>query len=63
MELGRIILMTDGETHSLIRRKWLTKIFVCGDVLSFMTQASGTELSTTFVDQYTVSNTEVQVVE
>ena len=39
--LGRIILMTDGESHSLIRRKWLTKIFVAGDVISFLLQAGG----------------------
>ncbi|KAF5971562.1 RTM1-like protein [Fusarium bulbicola] len=38
MILGRIILLTEGEHHSLIRRKWLTKIFVFGDVASFMLQ-------------------------
>ncbi|GME34133.1 putative RTM1-like protein [Neofusicoccum parvum] len=38
MGLGRIILITYGETHSLIRLKWLTKIFVCGDVVSFVLQ-------------------------
>ncbi len=42
MVLGRIILLTDGETHSFIRKKWLTKIFVAGDVISFFTQAGGT---------------------
>jgi hypothetical protein len=41
MILGRIILLTDGEHHALIRRKWLTKIFVAGDVLSFLMQSSG----------------------
>ncbi|KAH8598860.1 RTA1 like protein-domain-containing protein [Bisporella sp. PMI_857] len=41
MILGRIILMTDGESHSLIKRKWLTKIFVCGDILAFTVQAGG----------------------
>lgn len=41
MELGRIILLVDGEAHVLIRKKWLTKIFVCGDVLSFFLQAGG----------------------
>lgn len=39
--LGRIILLTDGEAHSLIRQKWLTKIFVAGDVLSFLMQSGG----------------------
>ncbi|EKG17834.1 RTA-like protein [Macrophomina phaseolina MS6] len=41
MVLGRIILLTDGEQHSMIRQKWLTKIFVTGDVISFMVQAGG----------------------
>ncbi|KAJ5316505.1 hypothetical protein PENANT_c019G02459 [Penicillium antarcticum] len=41
MTLGRIIFMLDGEKCSLIRLKWLTKIFVAGDVLSFLMQASG----------------------
>ncbi|KAH8911194.1 RTA1-domain-containing protein [Coniochaeta sp. PMI_546] len=41
MELGRIILRVDGEAHALIRKKWLTKIFVCGDVLSFVLQVGG----------------------
>ncbi|KAF9729152.1 hypothetical protein PMIN06_000059 [Paraphaeosphaeria minitans] len=39
--LGRIILLTDGEKHSLIRQRWLTKIFVAGDVLSFLVQSGG----------------------
>jgi len=41
MLLGRIILVTDGESHSLIRNRWLTKIFVTGDVFSFMMQGAG----------------------
>ncbi|KAF1361124.1 RTA1-domain-containing protein [Lizonia empirigonia] len=39
--LGRIILLVDGEQYSLIRRKWLTKVFVTGDVISFLVQAGG----------------------
>lgn len=42
MLLGRIILLVDGEAHSIVRRTWLTKIFVMGDVLSFLMQSSGT---------------------
>lgn len=42
MVLGRIILLVDGEELSLIRKKWLTKIFVTGDVLSFVMQGAGT---------------------
>ena len=41
MCLGRIILITDGEQHSIIRGKWLTKIFVVGDVISFVMQGAG----------------------
>ncbi|KAL0935466.1 RTA1 domain protein [Colletotrichum truncatum] len=41
MILGRIILLTDGEQHALIKRRWLTKIFVAGDVLSLLLQSSG----------------------
>ncbi|CAI7664140.1 unnamed protein product [Penicillium pancosmium] len=41
MTLGRIIEMLDAERSSMIRLKWLTKIFVAGDVLSFLMQASG----------------------
>lgn len=41
MCLGRIIRITDGERHSLIRAKWLTKIFVIGDVISFLMQGAG----------------------
>lgn len=41
MILGRLILTLSAEHHSLIRLKWLTKIFVTGDVFSFLLQAAG----------------------
>ncbi|PMD38881.1 RTA1-domain-containing protein [Hyaloscypha variabilis F] len=41
MVLGRIILLTDGESHSPIRVRWLTKVFVLGDVISFLAQSAG----------------------
>ncbi|KAJ5782666.1 hypothetical protein N7457_004440 [Penicillium paradoxum] len=41
MELGRIMIVTGGERLSPIRRSWLTKIFVVGDVISFFVQAGG----------------------
>ncbi|KAF1364806.1 RTA1 like protein [Lizonia empirigonia] len=41
MILGRLILLTGGEKYSLVRRTWLTKIFVGGDVISFMMQSAG----------------------
>jgi hypothetical protein len=42
MTLGRIIILTNGEEYSVIRKKWLTKIFVFGDCFSFLLQSSGT---------------------
>ncbi|KAH7378030.1 RTA1 protein [Cadophora sp. MPI-SDFR-AT-0126] len=41
MELSRIIILVDGESRALIKKKWLTKIFVIGDVLSFFIQGGG----------------------
>jgi hypothetical protein len=41
MELGRLVTLVDGEEYTLIRKQWLTKIFVCGNVLSFMVQSAG----------------------
>jgi hypothetical protein len=45
MCLGRIILITDGEQHSIIRGRWLTKLFVVGDVISFLMQGAGESIS------------------
>lgn len=45
MELARIVLMVEADHALFIRRKWLTTIFVCGDVLSFLMQSSGEHLS------------------
>ncbi|OJJ77742.1 hypothetical protein ASPBRDRAFT_202660 [Aspergillus brasiliensis CBS 101740] len=41
MEFGRLMIMADGEQYSIIRRTWLTKIFVLGDVISFFAQFIG----------------------
>ncbi|KAF8849666.1 RTA1-domain-containing protein [Acephala macrosclerotiorum] len=41
MTLGRMILLTQGEKLAPIPARWLTKIFVCGDVLSFVVQSGG----------------------
>ncbi len=41
MELGRIVQLVHGDCHLFIRRRWLTRIFVTGDVLSFLMQAGG----------------------
>jgi hypothetical protein len=41
MELGRIISVVDGEGHVIIRKEWMTKLFVAGDVVSFFLQGGG----------------------
>ncbi|KAI0122205.1 RTA1-domain-containing protein [Daldinia grandis] len=41
MILGRIVELTDGDSYILIRRRWLTKIFVAGDIVSLLFQISG----------------------
>ncbi|KAF4465663.1 rta1 domain-containing [Fusarium albosuccineum] len=41
MVLGRLIQFLDAGTLSPIRPRWLTKVFVLGDVLSFVTQGAG----------------------
>lgn len=41
MILGRLTCMLEAEAYSVIRVKWLTKIFVLGDVFSFLAQGAG----------------------
>jgi hypothetical protein len=41
MTLGRIILLIDGERHSLVKQRWLTKMFVAGDAVCFCMQSGG----------------------
>ena len=41
MTLGRIVRSVQGDQYSLIRLRWLTSIFVTGDVLCFMIQGGG----------------------
>ncbi|KAJ5360704.1 hypothetical protein N7517_009895 [Penicillium concentricum] len=47
MTLGRIIRSVHAEEHSLVRINWLTKIFVMGDVVSFLVQGSASGLMAT----------------
>lgn len=42
MVLARIITFVNAADLSIIPVKWLTKVFVSGDVLSFLLQAAGT---------------------
>ncbi|EAW10921.1 RTA1 domain-containing protein [Aspergillus clavatus NRRL 1] len=44
MELGRLIRLVKGGRFAIIPVTWMTKIFVAGDVLSFLMQASGAGL-------------------
>lgn len=44
MTLSRVILAVGGAQSSPISPRWLTRIFVCGDVLSFLVQSSGAGL-------------------
>lgn len=41
MILGRLTSMLEAEAYSVVRVKWLTKIFVLGDVCSFLAQGAG----------------------
>ncbi|KAL4767047.1 RTA1 like protein-domain-containing protein [Aspergillus nidulans var. acristatus] len=41
MVLGRLIVYLAAEQHSLVRVNWMTKIFVTGDVISFLMQCGG----------------------
>lgn len=41
MTLGRLIRNVRGEKYSVIPVRWLTTIFVSGDVLSFLVQSAG----------------------
>jgi hypothetical protein len=41
MVLGRLIVHLAAEQHSLVRVNWMTKIFVTGDVISFLMQCGG----------------------
>ncbi|KAI9902528.1 hypothetical protein N3K66_001880 [Trichothecium roseum] len=44
MILGRVILSVQGEAHSPVAPRGLTRTFVWGDVLSFLTQVAGGSL-------------------
>ncbi|KAL9076008.1 MAG: hypothetical protein Q9157_003835 [Trypethelium eluteriae] len=44
MELGRIVIMVDGDRKLFIRRRWLTRTFVIGDVGTFLIQATGSSM-------------------
>jgi hypothetical protein len=41
MQLGRLVRQIQGQPYLFIRATWLTKIFVAGDVVSFLMQGAG----------------------
>ncbi|KAL5051088.1 RTA-like protein [Aspergillus fruticulosus] len=41
MEFGRIVLLTNGDAYCFLPRRWLTKIFLLGDIISFVMQGAG----------------------
>ncbi|GME39175.1 Rta-like protein [Neofusicoccum parvum] len=41
MVLGRIIRLTNAHAFTLVKAQWITKIFVAGDVVSFLMQMGG----------------------
>lgn len=44
MTLKRVVVAVQGQKHSPITPRWLTRIFVFGDVFSFIVQSSGAGL-------------------
>lgn len=41
MILGRLVVLLEADSYSMIRPRWLTKVFVLGDLLSFFAQGGG----------------------
>ncbi|OKL56637.1 hypothetical protein UA08_08077 [Talaromyces atroroseus] len=52
MTLGRIMSSVKGEKYSVIPIQWLTKLFVLGDILSFVVQGSSLGLTITGHDSW-----------
>jgi hypothetical protein len=42
MTLGRIVVKIDAENKTIVPVRFLTKIFVIGDIISFLLQCGGT---------------------
>lgn len=49
MVLGRLVGYLNAESLSLVPVKWMTKIFVAGDVFSFMMQSAGKRYSENYL--------------
>lgn len=59
MVLAGIVLLTDGESYAIIRKKWSTKMFVVGDVVSFFIQAFGKCPNMIPVSMYSATDTKI----
>ncbi|KAF4968709.1 hypothetical protein FSARC_3926 [Fusarium sarcochroum] len=58
MVLGRLIRLLDAGDLSIISPRWLTKVFVTGDVLSFLAQSAGGGMLATAKDKDAVKRGE-----
>lgn len=56
MVLGRLVRLLGAESYSMIRPKWLTKVFLLGDLLSFLSQSGGMQITWNLVLQHTNPN-------
>lgn len=61
MILGRLMRATKAEHHSIIPVKYLTKIFVAGDILCFMIQSGGGGLMAKASTQSELKNYEYMI--
>jgi uncharacterized membrane protein len=52
MILARLIRYLGAEDYALVRTNWMTKIFVAGDVLSFLAQSAGKSSHRLYPDLY-----------
>jgi hypothetical protein len=62
MILGRIILLTEATHLSIVSPRWLTAIFVSGDVISFMMLGSSSGLTILSTDHPSLATTAKWVV-
>lgn len=53
MEFGGLVTKTDAESYTLVPHKWITKIFVAGDMLSFVLQGGGQSEAHTLSSMWT----------
>ena len=52
MVLSRLIKLTHGEQYSIISARWLTAVFVSGDVVSFLAQSTGMTSRSVFEHEF-----------